>query len=124
MLPKLHSRNYPGMELIRPMYCVHEDAIISWARYNGLSFLQCACRFTEQAAGAGRESLSKRRETKELLQQLKKTNPDVEKHIFRAIHMVNMDTLLGWKRGGEAHSFLEDYDREKGGPEGPPEGEG
>lgn len=124
MLPKLHSRNYPGMELIRPMYCVHEEAIISWSRYNGLSFLQCACRFTEQTAGAGRESLSKRRETKELLQQLKKTNPDVEKHIFRAIHMVNMDTLLGWKRGGEAHSFLEDYDREKGGPEGPPEGEG
>ena len=124
MPPKLHSKNFPGMELIRPLYCVHEDAIIAWKNYNHLRFLQCACRFTEQAAGAGRESLSKRRETKELLRQLKKTNPDVEKHIFRAIHMVNMDTLLGWKRGGEAHSFLEEKKKKKGGPEGPPEGEG
>ena len=113
MMPKLHSKNYPGMELIRPMYCVHEEDIVAWARYNELSFLQCACRFTEQAETAGRESLSKRKEAKALLRELRKTNPDVEKHIFRAIHMVNMDTLLGWKRDGEEHSFLEAYDEKK-----------
>ena len=121
MMPKLHSRNYPGMELIRPMYRVHEDDIIAWARYHGLQFLQCACRFTEKAETQGKESLSKRKETKALLKELRKTNPDVEKHIFAAIHMVNMDTLLGWKQDGEEHSFLEEYDNKKDGPEGPSE---
>ena len=109
MMPKLHSKNYPGMELIRPMYRIHEEDIIAWARYNGLSFLQCACRFTEKAETEGRESLSKRKETKALLKELRKTNPDVEKHIFAAIHMVNMDTLLGWKKDGVEHSFLEGW---------------
>lgn len=118
MMPKLHSKNYEGMELIRPMYCVHESDIISWARYNELQFLQCACRFTEKTETEGRESQSKRKETKALLQELRKTNPDVEKHIFRAIHMVNMDTLLGWKQNGVEHSFLEDYDNKKDSPEG------
>ena len=121
MMPKLHSQNYPGMELIRPMYCVHEDDIIAWARYNELQFLQCACRFTEKAETEGRQSLSKRKETKALLKELKKTNPDVEKHIFRSIHMVNLDTLLGWKQDGVEHSFLQDYDNKKGGSEEPPE---
>jgi len=107
------------MELIRPMYRVHEDDIIAWARYHGLQFLQCACRFTEKAETQGKESLSKRKETKALLKELRKTNPDVEKHIFAAIHMVNMDTLLGWKQDGEEHSFLEEYDNKKDGPEGP-----
>ena len=110
MMPKLHSKNYPGMELIRPMYRVHEEDIIAWARYNELSFLQCACRCSEMAETEGRESLSKRKETKALLRELRKTNPDVEKHIFAAIHMVNMDTLLGWKRDGVEHSFLEGYE--------------
>lgn len=122
MMPKLHSKNYPGMELIRPMYRVHEEDILSWARCNGLTFLQCACRFTEQSETAGRESLSKRKETKALLQELRKTNPDVEKHIFAAIHSVNLDTLPGWKRGGEAHSFLEGYDA--CGAAAPPEDDG
>ncbi len=117
MMPKLHSRNYPGMELIRPMYMVHEEDIIAWARYNGLEFLQCACRFTQKAETAGKESLSKRKETKALLKTLRETNPDVEKHIFAAIHMVNMDTLLGWKRDGIEHSFLEDYEEKKTQPE-------
>ena len=121
MMPKLHSQNYPGMELIRPMYRVHEEDIIAWARYHGLQFLQCACRFTEKAETQGKESLSKRKETKALLKALRKTNPDVEKHIFAAIHMVNMDTLLGWKQDGEEHSFLEEYDNKKDGPEGPSE---
>jgi len=119
MMPKLHSKNYPGMELIRPMYRVHEEDIIAWANYHGLQFLQCACRFTEKAETQGKESLSKRKETKALLKELRKTNPDVEKHIFAAIHMVNMDTLLGWKQDGEEHSFLEEYDNKKDGPEGP-----
>ena len=103
------------------MYCVHEDDIIAWARYNELQFLQCACRFTEKAETEGRESLSKRKETKALLKELKKTNPDVEKHIFRSIHMVNLDTLLGWKQDGVERSFLQDYDNKKGGSEEPPE---
>ena len=121
MMPKLHSKNYPGMELIRPMYRVHEEDIIAWANYHGLRFLQCACRFTEKTETEGRESLSKRKETKALLKDLRKTNPDVEKHIFAAIHMVNMDTLLGWKRDGEEHSFLEGYDNKKDGSDEPSE---
>ena len=108
MMPKLHSVNYPGMELIRPLYCVHEDAIIAWARYNGLSFLQCACRFTENAAtGVGE---SKRQEVKQLLRALKKENPDIEKSIFRSLHAVCIDTFPGFKSGGVPHSFLERYD--------------
>ena len=87
MPPKLHSKNFPGMELIRPLYCVHEDAIIAWKNYNHLQFLQCACRFTEarDAAGDGIGE-SKRQEMKLLLRELKKTNPNIEKSIFRAIH--------------------------------------
>ena len=117
MLPKLRSKNFPGMELIRPLYLVHEEDILAWKRCNGLTFLQCACRFTEEAERAGREHLSKRKETKELLRTLRRTNPDVEKHIFRSIHMVNVDTLLGYELDGTEHSFLEEYarrGREKG----------
>lgn len=107
MLPKLCSTSYPGMQLIRPMYKIHEDAIVAWARYNGLEFLQCACRMTENAAID--ENASKRRETKALIRELKKTNPDVEKNIFNAIHHANADTLPGYKLCGELHSFLEGF---------------
>lgn len=107
MLPKLHSTNYEGMELIRPLYKVHEDAIIAWARYNGLEFLRCACRMTEESEMD--ENASKRRETKLLIKELKKTNPDVEKNIFNSIHKANVDTLCGYKLNGEGHSFLENY---------------
>ena len=107
MMPKLHSANFPGMELIRPLYCVHEEDIIAWARYNGLEFLQCACRFTEDAANV--PGASKRQEVKELLRRLKRDSPDLEKSIFNAIHAVTLDTFPGWKTGGEAHSFLEHY---------------
>jgi len=107
MLPKLHSTNFPGMELIRPLYRIHEDSIIAWARYNGLQFLQCACRMTEEAAID--ENASKRRETKALIRELKKTNPDIEKNIFNAIHRANVDTLVGYKLDGEEHTFLERY---------------
>ncbi len=107
MLPKLHSTNYPGMELIRPMYRIHEDAIIAWANYNDLHFLQCACLMTEKSAVD--EDASKRRETKRLIRELKKTNPDVEKNIFNAIHRANVDTLVGYKLNNEQHSFLDNY---------------
>ena len=108
MMPKLHSANFPGMQLIRPLYCVHEENIIAWARYNGLEFLQCACRFTEGAAAGHVES--KRGEIKRLLKDLRRDNPDVEKSVFNAIHAVSLDTFPGWKTGGVEHSFLERYD--------------
>jgi tRNA(Ile)-lysidine synthase TilS/MesJ len=110
MLPKLHSKNFPGMELIRPLYCVHEDDILAWKRYNDLEFIQCACRFTENCTmcdngGGG----SKRQEVKLLLRKLKRDNPDIEKSIFNSIHTVALDTMVGYKSGGVLHSFLERY---------------
>lgn len=108
MLPKLHSKNFPGMELIRPMYCVHEDTILAWKRYNHLEFLQCACRFTERREHG--ETSSKRQEVKALLHQLKYNNPNIEKSIFNSIHSVCLDTMVGYKIGGQSHSFLESYD--------------
>ena len=110
MMPKVHSANFEGMELIRPLYCVHEDDIIAWKRYNGLSFLQCACRFTENIAGSGDGvGESKRQEVKQLLKALRRDNPDIEKSVFNAIHAVSLDTFPGWKTRGEVHSFLEWY---------------
>ena len=112
MIPKLHSTNYGGMELIRPLYCVHEDAIIKWSRSNGLSFLRCACKVTQRIAhsddGTGD---SKRQEIKLLLSELKKTNPNIENSVFNAIHSVHIDTFPGYKSGGEDHSFLDRYDK-------------
>ena len=107
MPPKLHSTNFEGMELIRPMYCIHEDAILAWKRYNNLEFIQCACRFTENAEnGSGS---SKRQEIKELIKSLKRTNPNIEKSIFNSIHSVCLDTMVGYKSEGVEHSFLEKY---------------
>ena len=111
MMPKLHSTNFPGMELIRPLYCVHEEDIIAWKRYNNLEFLQCACRFTEAISESGDGvGASKRQEVKQLLKALRRDNPDVEKSVFNAIHAVSLDTFPGWKTRGEEHSFLEWYD--------------
>ena len=111
MPPKLHSKNFPGMELIRPLYCVHEDDIIAWKNYNHLQFLQCACRFTEarDASGDG-VGESKRQEMKVLLRELKKTNPNIEKSMFRAVHGVQLDTFPGFKYHGQAHTLLDFYD--------------
>lgn len=109
MLPKLHSTNFPGMSLIRPLYCVNEDAVLAWARYNELHFIQCACRFTENAAHDA--TASKRQEVKELIRALRQTNPQLEANLFRAIHAVHLDTFPGYKSGGEVHSFLERYDK-------------
>lgn len=110
MPPKLHSKNFSGMELIRPLYCVHEDAVIRWRDYNGLRFLQCACRFTE-ARDASLDGVgeSKRQEIKLLLRELKRTNPNIEKSIFRAIHGVQLDTFPGFKHRGTAHTFTDIY---------------
>lgn len=108
MMPKLHSTNFPGMELIRPLYCVHEDDIISWARYNRLEFLRCACRFTEGLETG--ELKGKRHQTKELIRTLKATDPNVEKSIFNAIHELALDTFPAYKTKGVEHSFLEAYD--------------
>lgn len=111
MMPKLHSTNFEGMELIRPLYCVHEENIIAWKRYNHLEFLQCACRFTEAISESGDGvGASKRQEVKQLLKTLRRDNPDVEKSVFNAIHAVSLDTFPGWKTRGEEHSFLEWYD--------------
>ena len=107
MMPKLKGRNFPGMELIRPMYCIREQDIISWRRYNNLEFIQCACRFTENAACD--TGSSKRQEIKALLQNLQKQDPDIEKRIFNSIHSVCLDTFPGYIEGGEEHSFLERY---------------
>ncbi len=109
MLPKLHSTNFEGMELIRPLYKVKERDIIAWANYNELKFLQCACRFT--ADSAFDESLSKRKETKELIKTLRKTNPEVDDNIFRSLHNVNMATIPAWRDcdSGQVHTFLEKY---------------
>lgn len=111
MPPKLHSTNFEGMELIRPLYCVHESAIISWQKYNQLEFIQCACRFTENISNSNNKiGSSKRQEIKELIKTLKKTNPNVDKNIFNSIHSVCLDTMVGYKSKGVEHSFLDDYD--------------
>ena len=111
MLPTLHSRYFEGMELLRPMYMIHEDEIKAWCAANELSFIQCACRFVEQRDksldGVGD---SKRQEVKVLLRQLRERDPDVEKSIFISIHTVTLDTFPGWKIHGESHSYLEEYD--------------
>lgn len=112
MLPKLHSTNFDGMELIRPMYCIHEEDVIAWRNYNNLEFIQCACRFTEKYTLCGNEGgISKRQEVKQLIKTLKAENPLIEKSIFNSIHSVCLDTMLGYKSKGVEHSFLDDYDK-------------
>ncbi len=114
MLPKLHSQNFPGMTLIRPLYCVEEEDIKAWAQRNGLSFLQCACRVTQRNGDPDGVVASKRQEVKELLRRLRKENPLVERNIFNSIHVANMDTMVGYKQDGVLHSFLERFNREEG----------
>lgn len=114
MMPKLWSTNFPGMELIRPMYLVREADVRRWARYNDLEFIRCACRFTEASAACEeKEQISKRQEVKELICQLKEKSPFIEKNIFRSVENVNLDTIIAYKKEGEKHYFLEGY-QEKG----------
>ena len=111
MLPKLKSTNFKGMELIRPLYKVKEDDIISWANYNGLTFLQCACRFT--ADSVYNEGMSKRKEIKGLIKEIKHINPAVDDNLFRSMHNVNLATMPGYRDSdsGSVHSFLERYSK-------------
>ena len=111
MMPKLHSTNFPGMELIRPMYLIREADIIRWRNFNDLHFLQCACKFTDTCTTCHPENTgSKRVEVKNLIRQLKETNPQVEANIFRSMENVRLETVLGYKDAAGVHSFLDDYD--------------
>ena len=113
MMPKLHSTNFPGMELIRPLYLVKEEDILSWKEFNKLRFLQCACRFTEQIARekALEEEVhsSKRQEIKELIKTLEKINPNIPKNIFRSVENVNLDACIEYVKKGKRYHFLETY---------------
>ena len=111
MMPKLHSTNFEGMELIRPLYLVREDDIKAWRDYNGLHFIQCACKFTDTCTTCNNENRSKRVEIKELIQTLKQVNPYVEGNIFKSVENVNLDTVVAWKQHGKKHHFLDAYDR-------------
>ncbi len=115
MMPKLHSTNFEGMELIRPMYLIREEHIKAWRDYNGLAFLQCACKFTEACADPeNKETTSKRQEVKELIRTLKRANPFVEGNIFKSVENVNLSTVIAYKQNGKKHHFLDDYDSIRG----------
>ena len=109
MMPKLHSTNFPGMELIRPMYLIKEADIVAWKNYNDLEFIQCACRFTENLAIQDPNTSSKRKEMKELIDGFRQISPFIDSNIFRASHNVKLDTMVGWEYKGKKHSFLENY---------------
>ena len=111
MMPKLHSTNFEGMELIRPLYLVREDDIKAWRDYNDLHFIQCACKFTDTCTTCNNnENRSKRMEIKDLIRELKKVNPYVEGNIFKSIENVNLNTVVAYKKDGVKHHFLETYD--------------
>ena len=108
MMPKLPSENFEGLELIRPLYLVKEEDIIAWAKFHELTFLNCACRFTESTASID-DTTSKRKEMKKLVEAMRKTNPNVDYNIYKALDNVNLDCVLGSKRNGEYDSFLNHY---------------
>ena len=111
MMPKLHSTNFEGMELIRPLYLIREDDIKAWRDYNDLRFIQCACKFTDTCTTCNNEeNQSKRIEIKQLIAELKKKNPYVEAHIFKSVENVNIETVIAYKKDGVKHHFLDDYD--------------
>ena len=110
MIPKVHSLNFEGMELIRPMYRIKEEDVLAWCRYNDLEFIRCACKFTEAISMREHNGEnSRRQETKDLIRELKKTHPGIEDSIFNAVHAVQLDTFPGYKTNGEMHSFTENY---------------
>ncbi|WP_294475610.1 ATP-binding protein [uncultured Ruminococcus sp.] len=112
MMPKIHSENFEGMQLIRPLYMVREDDIIKWCRYNGLEFIQCACRFTEEReVYDDGSSNSKRQEVKELLRMLRERSPAIDMNIFRSVENVNLQTIISYHIGDEYHHFLDDFDK-------------
>lgn len=109
MMPKLHSENYEGLELIRPLYLVKEASVNAWKEYNDLKFLNCACHFLQNLK-IDKEQTSKRKEIKALINELRKTNKDIDNNIFKSIDNVNLNCVLGTKKDGQYHSFLDDYD--------------
>ena len=114
MMPKLHSTNFEGMELIRPMYLIREDDIKAWRDFHGLEFLRCACKFTESVGFDNddenrMESESKRLETKRLIALMKNPNPFVEANIFRSVENVNLNTIIEYKKDNDRHNFLDTY---------------
>ena len=111
MMPKLPSDNFPGIELIRPMYLIKEHDIKAWAKFHDLTFLNCACRFTEKVSN--HEESSKRHEMKELVEHFRSIQPTIDYNVFKALDNINMDCILGYKKNREYHSFLEDYDSKK-----------
>ena len=113
MMPKLHSTNFEGMELIRPLYLVREDDIKAWRDYNDLHFIQCACKFTDTCTTCNNENRSKRVEIKELIRDLKKVNPFVEGNIFKSVENVNLSTIIAYKQNGQVHHFLDTYNDRK-----------
>ncbi len=112
MLPRIQSTNFEGMELIRPMYCILERDIVRWQEYNGLRFIACACKFTQNLTGGDEDTFSARRKVKALIEELRKENDGVENNIFQSIHNVQLDTLIEYKKDGEKHSFLEKFLKE------------
>ena len=114
MMPKLHSNNFKGMEVIRPLYLIHEDDIKAWAKHNNLYFIQCACKFTQACANETclTQSKSKRLEMKNLIKELKKVNPFVEQNIFKSVENVSLKTVIAYKDDHASHHFLDTYDEE------------
>ncbi|MBD5089986.1 MAG: tRNA 2-thiocytidine biosynthesis protein TtcA [Clostridiales bacterium] len=114
MMPKLHSTNFSGMELIRPMYLIKEADIITWKNYNQLEFLQCACRFTENISKSGDGvGESKRQEMKEWIKKMRETSEVIDRNIFRSVHDVNLDTLIGYHNTKIQYHFLDDYEERR-----------
>ncbi len=107
MLPKLHSDNFEGLELIRPLYLIKEEDIISWCNYNNLEFINCACRFTENTENS--DDISKRKEIKNLIKNLRKTNKNIDYNIFKSVDNINLNCVLGYLKDKEKHTFLDDY---------------
>ena len=113
MMPKLHSTNFAGMELIRPLYLIREHDIKRWRDYCGLNFIRCACKFTDDCTSCNSEVRSKRVEIKELIAEIKKTNPEVENHIFKSVENVNLSTVIAYKDKQGVHHFLDSYDKKE-----------
>ena len=110
MLPKLHSKNFEGMELIRPLYYVKEKDIIAFRNYHNLTFLNCACKFTEEVQN--KEELSKRKEMKKLIEYFRKENKHIENNLFKCVDNINLDAILGYRKEGKKYSFLDNYEEE------------
>lgn len=113
MMPKLHSKNFEGMELIRPMYMIKEEEILAWRDVNSLGFIQCACRFTEACTSCSSETSSKREEMKQLIKKMRRGSSVIDKNIFRSIHDINLSTVIGYHKGDEHYSFTDDYNKIK-----------